>query len=188
MKTTSKRHFTPKNLMRLATIILCGAILGVNVYLVNASRLFGDSLPMPFGYGAAVVLSGSMEPKLFRGDLIFVKEYETYKEREIVVYQDGKKLTVHRIISVDGKTVVTKGDANDTEDAPVDVSAIKGKVLFRIPFAGHIVSFIKTPIGTIFIIAAAILLIEIPRKNEKKKDDEERQKILDEINRLKAQK
>ena len=60
-------------------------------------------------------------------------------------------------------------------------------MLFWIPFVGNVVNFIKTPIGTICIVAAAILLIEIPRRNEKKKDDEERQKIIDEINRLKEQ-
>ena len=38
------------------------------------------------------------------------------------------------------------------------------------------------------MIAAAIALIEIPHRNEKKKDDEERQKILEEIERLKKEK
>jgi hypothetical protein len=47
---------------------------------------------------------------------------------------------------------------------------------------------LKTPVGTICIIAAAIALIEIPRRNEKKKDNEERQKILEEIERLKKEK
>ena len=92
---------------------------------------------------------------------------------------------VHRIIDIDGETVTTKGDANNTADEPIELSAIKGRVLFWIPFAGNVASFLKTPVGTICIIAAAIALIEIPRRSEKKKDDEERQKILEEIRRLK---
>jgi len=34
-------------------------------------------------------------------------------------------------------------------------------------------------------VVAAIALVELPHRREKQKDDEERQKIIDEINRLK---
>ena len=187
MKKISKWKVISKKTIRIILIILCGAVLGINVYLTNASRLMGDSLPMPFGYGAAVVLSGSMEPEMFKGDLIVVKGLETYREKDIVVYQSKSSLVVHRIISIDGDAVITQGDANNTPDDPISLSAIKGKVLFRVPYVGSVVNLIKTPIGTIGIIAIAILLIEIPRKNEKKKDDEEKQKILEEIARLKKE-
>lgn len=188
MKQCGKSKFQLKCAFRWLLLILCGLILGVNVYLANANSLVGNQLPMPFGYGAAVVLSGSMEPEFSEGDLIVVKETENYKKNDIVVLQDGNSLVVHRIINIDGETITTKGDANKTADEPVNVSAVKGKVLSWIPFAGNILGFLKTPIGTICIIAAAITLVEIPRRNEKKKDDEERQKILDEIERLKKEK
>ena len=187
MKKISKWKVISKKTTRIILIILCGAVLGINVYLTNANRLMGDSLPMPFGYGAAVVLSGSMEPEMFKGDLIVVKELETYRQKDIVVYQSKSSLVVHRIISIDGDAVITQGDANNTPDDPISLSAIKGKVLFRVPYVGSVVNLIKTPIGTVGIIAIAILLIEIPRKNEKKKDDEEKQKILEEIARLKKE-
>ena len=172
---------------RWLLIILCGLILGVNVYLANASRLLGNQLPMPFGYGAAVVLSGSMEPEFSEGDLIVVTQADTYKVNDIVVFQDGKSLVVHRIISIDGETITTQGDANQTADEPIMVSAVKGKVLFWIPYLGKVVGFLKTPVGTICVIAAAIALIEIPHRNEKKKDDEEKQRIIEEIERLKRE-
>ena len=60
-----------------------------------------------------------------------------------------------------------------------------GKVLFWIPDLGTFVGFLKTPVGIIIVIAAAILLIEIPHFREVKKDDEEMQAIIDEIKRLK---
>ena len=176
---------TCKNVFRLLLLIICDSILGINVYLANANTLVGNRLPMPFGYGVAVVLSGSMEPEFSKGDLIFVKQKEIYTENDIVVFQDQDMLVVHRIIETNGEMVITKGDANDAADKPINVSAIKGKVLCWIPFAGRIVEFLKTPIGTIGIIAAAIALIEIPRRNEKRKDDEERKKIIEEIERLK---
>lgn len=188
MKQFSKPKFHLKNTLRLLLLIVCGLILGVNVYLANANSLVGNQLPMPFGYGAAVVLSGSMEPEFSEGDLIVVKETGAFKENDIVVFQDGNSLVVHRIIDLDGETVTTKGDANNTADEPIHVSSVKGKVLFWIPFAGNIVEFLKTPVGIICIIVAAIALIEIPRRTEKKKDDEEREKIIAEIERLKKEK
>ena len=188
MKQFSKPKFKLKSTFRLLLLILCGLILGVNVYLANANSLVGNQLPTPFGYGAAVVLSGSMEPEFSKGDLIVVKETENYKLNDIVVFQDGNSLVVHRIISIDGETITTKGDANKTADEPINVSTIKGKVLFWIPFLGNVVSFLKTPLGTVCIITSAIALIEIPHRREKKKDDEERQKIIEEIERLKMEK
>lgn len=176
-----------KSSARLILLIICGLILGVNVYLANAHSLVGNQLPMPFGYGAAVVLSGSMEPVFSAGDMILVKEADSFQENDIVVYQDKNTLVVHRIIYLDEETVTTKGDANDAADEPIKVTAIKGKVFAWIPYAGTAVGFLKTPIGTLCVIAAAIALVEVPYRNEKKKDDEERQKLLDEIEQLKKE-
>ena len=185
MKQQTKPKSKSKTVVRLLLLALCGVILGMNVYFANAEGLVGNQLPTPFGYGAAVVLSGSMEPSYSKGDLIVIKETDDYGVNDVVVFQDGNSLVVHRIISIDGETITTKGDANNTADEPINVSAVKGKVLFWIPYAGSVVGFLKTPVGIICIIAAAIALIEIPRRNEKKKDNEERQKIIEEIERLK---
>ena len=174
-------------ILRILFLIICGTVLGLNVYSANAKRLVGNKLPMPFGYGAAVVLSGSMEPEFSKGDLIIVKECDDYALRDIVVFDSGRSLTVHRIIDIDGTTVTTQGDANDVADEPIDASLIKGKVLFWLSGVGSIVEFIKTPIGTLLIIAAAILLVELPRIKKKKSDDEQKQKIIDEINKLRGQ-
>lgn len=180
-----KKHFIPHILRYLMLAVLAAAV-GVNLYSLNASRLIGNQLPMPFGCGAAVVLSGSMEPEFSAGDLIVVKEAENYKLKDIVVFQEGRSLVVHRIVSVDGETVTTQGDANNVSDDPIPISTIKGKVIFCIPFVGNIVGALKTPIGTLVILGAVVFLLEIPRRNEKKRDDAEKQKIIDEINRLKG--
>lgn len=176
-----------KGIFRLILIVLCGAILGFNIYFANASSLVGNQLPMPFGYGAAVVLSGSMEPELSKGDLIIVKEVSTLEMDQVVAFQDGQSLVVHRIVEIGDETIITKGDANNVEDEPIEKSRVKGEVVFAIPYMGSIIEFIKTPLGTIAIIALAILLLEIPRLREKKKDAEEIEKIKEEIKRLKSE-
>ncbi len=174
-----------KGIFRILLLSICGIILGLNLYQLNANRLVGNQLPMPFGYGAAVVLSGSMEPEFSKGDLIFVKETLEYAENDIVVFQDGNTLVVHRIIEIDEDTITTKGDANNAADEPITQEMIKGEVIGCIPFVGEIVNLIKTPLGTLAVAAAAIALVEIPRRREKQKDDDERQKIIDEIKKLK---
>ena len=177
--------FQWKTLLRRILLIVCGMVLGVNVYLANARSLVGNQLSMPFGYGAAMVLSGSMEPTFFTGDLIVVQECETAAVDDIVVYQDGGSLVVHRVIALEGDTVTTKGDANNVADEPIPLADVKGRVLFWIPHGGDVVSIIKSPVGTICLVAAAIALIEIPHRREKQKDDEQRQKLIDEIRQLK---
>lgn len=181
----NKKKFPP--VLRLILLVICGAVLGVNVYLANAKSLVGNQMPMPFGYGASVVLSGSMEPEFSKGDLIIVGEADSYQKRDIVVFQDGASLVVHRIIEIDGEKIITQGDANNVPDEPIESSVIKGKVLFHIDKLGTIVSFFKTPVGTVLIIAAAIALVEIPRRREKDADDAEKQKILEEIKRLREE-
>lgn len=187
MKQYKNKKNVIKSIVRIVLLVICGLIIGFNVYLANANRLVGNQLPMPFGRGAAVVLSDSMKPNLSTGDLILVKETDSYKKGDVVVFQDGNILVVHRIIGLDGEKITTQGDANGTPDEPIEASAIKGKVTGHIPGVGNIVNFIKTPVGTLLIIAAAVLLIEIPRRSEKKRDDDEKQKIIDEINRLRSE-
>lgn len=166
-------------------LLVCGVILGINVYLINAKSLVGDQLPMPFGIGGAIVLSGSMEPSYSVGDLILVKETQDLAIDDVVVYQQSGSLIVHRVVALDGTTVTTKGDANDVADTPISLADIKGKVFAKIPVIGRWIGLIKTPIGTIAILAVAIALVEVPRRWERKKDEEERQKIINEILELK---
>lgn len=173
-----------KSVLRTLLLILCGGILGINVYLINANNLLGNRLPMPFGYGAAVVLSGSMEPALSIDDMIIVRQQEEYALEDIVVFQDGDSLVVHRIVGVDGDLITTQGDANNVSDGAIPKSSVRGKVILSIPYVGILLSLLKTPVGIFCVIALAIALVEIPRRREKKKAFDERQKIIDEIKKL----
>ena len=174
-----------KTFIRISLLVLVALIIGVNVYTINATRLAGDSVPMPFGIGAAVVLSGSMEPELSVGDLLIITEQEEYSVGDVIVYQDGGMAVTHRIISITDDEVITKGDANNTCDTPITQEQIKGEVILAIPFIGHLVNILKTPIGTVCILALAIFLLERSFKAEKQKDEEELAAIKAEIEKLK---
>lgn len=162
----------PKKLLRHALLIFLGLLLGVNVYLLNARNIAGNQLPMPFGIGAAVVQSGSMEPTLYKGDLLLVKAQSDYSAGDIVVYQSAGILVVHRIIEIDGTTVTTQGDANNAPDEPFDAGCIKGSVVGRIPGVGYVIDFLKTPLGILLLVGCAVLLVELSFRREKKAEQD----------------
>ena len=188
MVSSKKRKIKQNAIWRHILLVICGLLLGINIYLVNANNLLGNKMPMPFGYGAAVVLSGSMEPTFSKDDLIFVKKTDSIDTGDIVVYQSNNSLVVHRVVSMDGDMVVTKGDANNIEDSSFDKSAIKGVVVGSIPGLGIIVNAIKTPTGTVVVLLCAFLLIELSFRKQKESDDKRIEDIKAEIRMLKEEK
>ena len=174
-----------KAVARMILLIFLATVIGVNVYSINASRLAGNSVPMPLGFGIAVVLSDSMVPTFATDDLLIVKAADTYEVDDIVVYQDGHTLVVHRIIEKNEETITTKGDANNTADDPITAEQIKGKVALSIPFVGKLVNLIKSPIGTVVLLLLAIWLLEASFHKEKEKDREKLSEIRKEIEKLK---
>lgn len=186
-KTPKKNKSGIGKYWRRALVVIAGLILGLNLYRWNASALAGNSLPMPFGVGMAVVLSGSMEPTLSVNDVIIVREAESYHVNDIVVYDSGREMIVHKIIEQNGDTFITKGDANNVPDAPIRAEAIKGKVVFSIPYAGIAVKALRSPVGMIVVILAAVLLIEGSFRREKENDENRLEEIKAEIRRLREE-
>ena len=176
-----------KSIARIALLLILGLILGLRLYSWNARSLTGNVLPMPFGYGGAVVLSGSMEPTIMVDELIIVQAADSYAPGDIVVYQTGKILVVHRIVDVDGETAVTRGDANNVEDEPIALSQIKGRVIAHIPAVGAAVRLLKTPAVTVLLVLGAVLLVELPYQKEKEEKEKELERIKEEIRRLKEE-
>lgn len=185
--TKEKKKQVLKTVLRITLLVLAALVVGINVYLLNASRLAGDAVPIPFGIGSAVVLSGSMEPEISVGDLLIISESKNYEVGDVVVYQDGRMAVTHRIVAISEDEVITKGDANNTEDDPITIEQIKGKVVVAIPLAGYAVNAIKTPIGTLCILALAIFLLERSFRTEKQRDEKQLDAIRAEIERLKQE-
>ncbi len=184
MKKAEKK-FPVKLVLRIIALCAVVLFLAYNIYLWNVQSMQGVAFPMPFGVGAAVVLSGSMEPVLSVDDLIVVIAREDYQVDDVVVYQSGSVLVVHRVVAVDGQTVTTKGDANPVADEPMDMAAVKGKVVGMISGAGALVKILKTPTANIALLAVAVVLMEASYRKEKQKGIDEMEKIKDEIRRLK---
>lgn len=175
-----KKKFSKKTILRYIIFSFIGIVLGLFVYTQNAKGLLKDNMPMPFGYGMSVVLSGSMESRLSVDDLVIIKATDSYNVNDIVLYQDGNSLVIHRIIEIDGDNVTTKGDANNVADKPIHKDQIKGVLICDIPRLGAVVNIIKQPVSVFIILAVAVLLTELSFRKEKNSNTEE----LDEIKKM----
>lgn len=175
-----------KTIIRIILLVVIAALVGVSIYSLNAAALNGNQLPMPFGFGLTVVLSGSMEPTISIGDMLVVLPSEQYEVGDVVVYQTQGMSVVHRIISIEGDEIITRGDANTGDDDPIHEKSIKGEVVATIPLVGYLVCFIKTPIGTLILLGLAILLLEVSFKKDKKKDNGELETLKKELERMKS--
>ena len=176
-----------KAIMRIFLLAITAIIIGVNTYSIIATKVTRNVLPMPFGIGATVVLSGSMEPEFSAGALLIVAEAKDLEVGDVVVFQDGSMSVTHRIIDINGDSVITKGDANNTADAPMAIQQIKGEVILAIPLVGYLVNVIKSPLGTLAIICLALILLERSFSMEKEKEKAKLDSIRAEIEKLKQE-
>ena len=139
---------------------------------------------MPFGYGTAVVMSGSMEPTLSVGDMVVIRQEETYATGDVVVYQSRDSLVIHRIVSIGEDLFTARGDANNTDDDPIALRYIKGRLVMAVPFVGKLLQVLKSTPVVLVILVAAVMLMELSWRKEKEKDDEELDAIKEEIRKL----
>lgn len=151
----------------------------LNVILVIILVFLICLLLLPiFGINNKVVVSGSMEPNIHVGSLIYIRNvnFDNLKVGDVITYSLGDSTITHRIISIDydSLTCITKGDANESIDlSAVTSSQIVGKVFIIIPLLGYVVYFIKQNLVLIIGIAITIVLIIVLIKlikNYKKED------------------
>lgn len=118
--------------------ILLAVIAGVFLLLAALKR-----------FSVNVVLSGSMEPALKTGGIIFTDTEKTMPGiGDIITYRLGDMLVTHRVTDKRDSAYITRGDANEGEDAaPVMQEQIVGTVVFFIPVLGYVAAFLqKKPI------------------------------------------
>lgn len=153
---TSRR--TSKRLSYFISIILIAAICLFAVSFIFA-RIFGA--------GAYAVTSGSMEPAYDTGSLIYLKKIDTsqLKKGDVITFAQAENMVVtHRIAKVTERSgelwFITKGDANDTEDAsPVYYKNVIGSPAFQIPLIGYVITFAKQPPGIYLVIGLIVILL-----------------------------
>ena len=139
------------------------------LFIIISPRVFKNFYP--FGIKTAIVLTGSMEPTLKINDFVIMKKPNEIKVGDIISYrQNSSNIEVlHRVIKVDNDEIVTKGDANNTEDKPISINQITGVYIGRIKYLGNIIFFVKKPIVFSTVITIFIIIMLIPGEVDKVK-------------------
>ena len=118
-------------LMFFVTIIVFFALY--NFFVLN---ILNKPYVNFLGYTFFDVATGSMKNKINIDDCIIVKITKDVKENDIITYKVGKDFITHRIVKMEQDIIITKGDANNTPDNPIDKNVVVGKVIKIIPRLG----------------------------------------------------
>lgn len=148
-----------ENLTSNSRIRIAGAAsLIILAYTALHSLNNSKYIPSIFGFSIGTVLSGSMYPTLNPGDaIITTKNIKNLRPKDIITYYEGDELVTHRILKINGSSIITEGDANNVPDLmPIQSRNVIGVYIVRIPLAGYIITFIK---GPLFISAAASFIL-----------------------------
>ena len=135
-------------------------------------------VPVILGYTELAVLTGSMQPTIPVGSLIYVKKVEpsTLQVGDVITYQlEGDTMVTHRVVEVnpDEGYLVTQGDANQDPDGQITFDRIVGKMDFHLPYLGYISMNVRTKTGIIAICGTLIVIILLTFIPEIFSNDEE---------------
>ena len=155
MKTVKKISFSLFLLVSLAYL-----------FVVISPRIFTGFYP--FGIKAAVVLTGSMEPTININDFVILNRPKDIKVNDIVSYKDkdNKNEVLHRVVSINNDEIITKGDANNVTDEPINRNQVTGVYIGKIKYLGKIISLVNKPIVFATIITSLVIFMLIPSKEE----------------------
>lgn len=150
------------------TVILL-IILAIVSYCYAQIKLFNNDYINFCGYTIFQVITGSMSGTIEIKDIVIVKLTDDVKENDIITYRSGEDFVTHRIISINENEIITKGDANNSEDSPITKQDIVGKVVFIISNVAIWINVLKSPEVIIAIIITIITVCILFRKNDVKK-------------------
>lgn len=171
----------PSNWLVAVACIIMVPMLLMNLWIIIQSKTNADSVPSVFGYKPFIVLSGSMETDIHKGDLIItkiVKDPTKLVVDDIIAFRDAENtVTTHRIIDIVEKEgenyFITKGDNNTSQDLNlVALTDVEGIYVGRIPGIGSMMSSLSQP-TTILVLVLVITVafgIGFAISNKKQRD------------------
>lgn len=109
----------------LTTIVI---IFLAGMLITNTIALKNNQIGSFFGYSLSYVPTKSMEPTINAGDTVLIKKgnIDEVKVGDIVVYFDGSRYIIHRVIlEVSPNVFQTKGDNEVTNKLPDEVLVTK---------------------------------------------------------------
>ena len=176
-KENQRIHWIGKIVSILLYIILIPIIL-FNFTLIIKSFINPDETPDFFGYKSFVIVSGSMNPTIKKGDAILVRNTpeEEIEVNDIISFNQGDTNVTHRIVGITEENgmrkYTTKGDNNNTEDKEkITYQQIEGKYQFKISQFGIVIGILKSKITLVVLILMIIFISCYKCRIEKRKQE-----------------
>ena len=138
-------------------IVIFAIFLLISLYTTIQVKVLGHEYSNFFGYSLFEVETGSMHGTIEAGDWIIVKSDKDVKPDDIITYKQSENFITHRVMEAYGGTYVTKGDANNKADDPIDQSQIVGKVVKTLPGFGILRKTIFNPVVIVLLIICLYL-------------------------------
>ena len=146
-----------KLILNIISIVLSILILSHIILLISGIKLYS-------------VKTGSMEPEIHQGSLVYVKTYKTkddiYDNIDVgtdITYSTNNKIFVtHRVISLseENGTLQTQGIIDNAAIEDISYTQVVGKVVFVIPLLGYVIILLQSwYIWTILILTVVIVFI-----------------------------
>lgn len=178
---------------------LCN-VIGTLMLLVVIAAALPLTIPNFMGYDVYNVVSGSMEPTIPVGSIIYVKQIDPADiySGDIIAFHSGDSVIMHRVTQnkvVEG-TFTTKGDANNGEDmGEVPYEDLIGIVVRHIPILGQLLILFGSTFGRIcmvcFAACGALLNILGGRFRDaleyEREEDRERERLIAEAMKRKQE-
>ena len=112
-------------------------LIMIGIYYIVQIKVFQNDYSNLFGYTFFEVATGSMSPTINVGDVVIVKITKEVNENDIIVFKEENNFITHRLIQKEEGKIITKGDANNSEDKSITEDSILGKVITIIPQIGN---------------------------------------------------
>ena len=134
-------------------------------------------VPTLWGKKPLVVISGSMEPTLHVGGILYYEKVDLsdLKKDDILVFELNKHTISHRIVEITETGFITKGDNNKSSDTyEVSKTQVYGKgTNWSIPYIGYYADFIYNHKYILFISVGIIIIdllndCRIKRRSDRK--------------------
>lgn len=187
-----------KKIIKIVTntiLVLLFILLGLILFAKVKMLLNGNNYFELFGYSIFEVATGSMAPSINQNDIIITKKNNNYEVNDVITFSSDNSYITHRIIGINNNEFITKGDANNTVDKPVNIDNVVGKVIKIYPNLGIWKEVLSNPKILILILVTLILFdvafsydnkkVKVKKLNKNSKINEEvKKEIKDNIDSL----
>ena len=166
LESVNKKKKDRKKTGRNVPAVLCSS-LGTLLLVLLIAACVPLTVPRMLGYALYTVVSGSMEPAIPTGSLVYVEHVapEDIEEGDVIAFYDAvdvASVITHRVVT--NSTVmgefVTKGDANEANDMrPIPYSYLIGRVRMSVPELGALAQIFTSNAGKLAAASALGLCV-----------------------------